>query len=122
MSGVTTKKKEMPNMSTKKTTAAKAANDTKTKTAAKSEAKVGEKSSPKLSLLNAAAAVLENSDEPLSVRRMIDSAKEKGLWEPGQGKTPEQTLYSAIVREIKVKGENSRFKKTDARGLFAWNG
>lgn len=109
-------------MSTKKTTAAKAANDTKTKTAAKSEAKVGEKSSPKLSLLNAAAAVLENSDEPLSVRRMIDSAKEKGLWESGQGKTPEQTLYSAIVREIKVKGENSRFKKTDARGLFAWNG
>jgi hypothetical protein len=53
---------------------------------------------------------------------MIDSAKEKGLWEPGQGKTPEQTLYSAIVREIKVKGENSRFKKTDARGLFVWNG
>lgn len=109
-------------MSTKKTTAAKAANDTKTKTAAKSEAKVGEKPSPKLSLLNAAAAVLENSDEPLTVRRMIVSAKEKGLWEPGQGKTPEQTLYSAIVREIKVKGENSRFKKTDARGLFVWNG
>jgi ethanolamine utilization cobalamin adenosyltransferase len=122
MSGVSTKKKEMLNMSTKKTTAAKAANDTKTKTAAKSEAKVGEKPSPKLSLLNAAAAVLENSDEPLTVRRMIDSAKEKGLWEPGQGKTPEQTLYSAIVREIKVKGENSRFKKTDARGLFVWNG
>ena len=80
------------------------------------------KAEKKLSLLNAAAAVLEKSDEPLSVRRMIDLAKSKGLWDPTTGKTPEQTLYSAIAREIKTKGESSRFKKCDARGLFEFKG
>ena len=71
-----------------------------------------------LSLLNAAAAVLEHSDEPLAVRAMIEKAKESGLWTPKGGKTPEQTLYSAIIREIKDKGDASRFRKA-GRGLFA---
>ena len=65
---------------------------------------------PKLSLLKAAIAVLEESDEALNTKQMIEQAKAKGLWTPGEGKTPEQTLYSAIAREIKAKGENSRFK------------
>ena len=65
---------------------------------------------PKLSLLKAAIAVLEESDEALNTKQMIELAKQKGLWTPGEGKTPEQTLYSAIAREIKAKGENSRFK------------
>ena len=71
-----------------------------------------------LSLLNAAAAVLEQSDEALAVRAMIEKAKESGLWTPKGGKTPEQTLYSAIIREIKDKGDASRFRKA-GRGLFA---
>ena len=71
-----------------------------------------------LSLLNAAAAVLEQSDEPLAVRAMIEKAKESGLWTPKGGKTPEQTLYSAIIREIKDKGDSARFRK-EGRGLFA---
>lgn len=71
-----------------------------------------------LSLLNAAFAVLEQSDEPLAVRAMIEKAKESGIWTPKGGKTPEQTLYSAIIREIKDKGEASRFRKA-GRGLFA---
>lgn len=71
-----------------------------------------------LSLLNAAAAVLEQSDEPMSVKAMIETAKDRGLWTPGSGKTPEQTLYSAIIREIKSKGGASRFRKED-RGRFA---
>lgn len=71
-----------------------------------------------LSLLTAAAAVLEQSDEPLAVRAMIEKAKESGIWTPKGGKTPEQTLYSAIIREIKDKGEASRFRKA-GRGLFA---
>ena len=71
-----------------------------------------------LSLLNAAAAVLEQSDEPLAVRAMIVKAKESGLWTPKGGKTPEQTLYSAIIREIKDKGDSARFRK-EGRGLFA---
>ncbi|MBR0068719.1 MAG: hypothetical protein IJQ00_14065, partial [Kiritimatiellae bacterium] len=71
-----------------------------------------------LSLLGAAAAVLAQSDEPLAVRAMIVKAKESGLWTPKGGKTPEQTLYSAIIREIKDKGDSARFRK-EGRGLFA---
>ncbi len=72
-----------------------------------------------LSLLSAAAAVLERSGEPLSVSGMIAGAKEAGLWKPGAGKTPEQTLYSAIIREIKLKGPAARFRK-DGRGRFSF--
>ena len=88
--------------------------------AAKSRATKPAVTSPEkgLSLLNAAAAVLEQSDEPLAVRAMIEKAKSSGLWTPKGGKTPEQTLYSAIIREIKDKGDASRFRKA-GRGLFA---
>ena len=72
-----------------------------------------------LSLLNAAAAVLERSDAPMAVKGMIEGAKAQGLWTPRGGKTPEQTLYSAIIREIRDKGSESRFRK-DGRGLFAF--
>lgn len=72
-----------------------------------------------LGLLSAAAAVLERSGEPMQVRAMIDEAKSQGLWTPKGGKTPEQTLYSAIVREIRDKGEASRFRK-EGRGRFAF--
>ena len=78
------------------------------------------KTSPKkgLSLLGAAAAVLERASGPMSVKAMIEEAKSAGLWSPTGGKTPEQTLYSAITREIKDKGGESRFRK-EGRGLFA---
>ena len=69
--------------------------------------------------LLSAAAVLERSDAPMSVKAMIEAAKSDGLWSPGSGKTPEQTLYSAIIREIRDKGNASRFRK-EGRGLFAF--
>lgn len=72
-----------------------------------------------LGLLSAAAAVLERSDAPMSVKAMIEAAKSEGLWTPGAGKTPEQTLYSAIIREIRDRGGQSRFRK-EGRGLFAF--
>ena len=72
-----------------------------------------------MSLLNAAAAILERSASPLPVKAIIDEAKAQGLWTPSGGKTPEQTLYSAIVREIKAKGEGARFRKED-RGRFSF--
>ena len=99
---------------TKTTTAKTAPAKTETakaeqpKAAAAKPAATGDK--PKLSLLKAAIAVLAESDEALNTKQMIEQAKAKGLWTPGEGKTPEQTLYSAIAREIKAKGENSRFK------------
>ena len=49
---------------------------------------------------------------------MIELAKERGLWTPGAGKTPEQTLYSAIMREIKDKGDAARFRKSPLRGHY----
>ena len=49
---------------------------------------------------------------------MIDLAKERGLWTPGGGKTPEQTLYSAIMREIRDKGDAARFRKSPLRGHY----
>ena len=39
---------------------------------------------------------------------------------PG-GATPQETLYSAILREIKTKGKEARFQKTE-RGKVAVNG
>ena len=64
----------------------------------------------KLSLINAALEVLKEDDASLTTKQMVDAAKSRNLWTPGEGKTPEQTLYSAIAREIKAKGEDSRFK------------
>ena len=96
--------------------AAKAAKATP-KAAPKAEAAAVPKKG--LSLLNAAATVLERTGEAMPVRAMIEEAKASGLWTPTGGKTPEQTLYSAIIREIKDKGESSRFRK-DGRGRFAF--
>ena len=75
---------------------------------------------PKLSLVKAAIKLLGESDEALTTKKIVALAKEKGLWTPGAGKTPEQTLYSAMVREIKTKGAQARFKLV-ARGQFALN-
>lgn len=71
----------------------------------------------KLSALSAAARVLAESDEPLSVKQMVEQMSEKGYWSSPGGKTPHATLYSAILREIAGKGELSRFVKTE-RGRF----
>ena len=43
-----------------------------------------------------------------------------GLWTPTGAKTPEQTLYSGIFREIKSTDE-PRFKKSETRkGSFEY--
>ena len=113
------KKKTTATTATKKNTraAAKPAAIKATEAKAKPAAPNAEGKS-KLSLLSAAAAVLAESDEPLNCRRMIDLAKERGLWTPGAGKTPEQTLYSAIMREIRDKGDAARFRKSPLRGHY----
>ena len=109
-------KKAAPKAAPTKTSTAKAeATKAEQPKAAAPKPATGDK--PKLSLLKAAIAVLEESDEALNTKQMIEQAKAKGLWTPGEGKTPEQTLYSAIAREIKAKGENSRFKLV-AKGHF----
>ena len=75
--------------------------DTPAKDAAKARpAAPSSKAVPRkgLGLLSAAAAVLERSDAPMSVKAMIEAAKSEGLWTPGGGKAPEQTLYPDFPR------------------------
>lgn len=73
----------------------------------------------KLSLIDAAAKILEDATEPMGVKEMFEEAKRRRLWTPGAGKTPIQTLYSSIYREIKEKGNEARFRKA-GRGRFAF--
>ena len=74
----------------------------------------------KLSLLNAAANVLAACRTPMNCKEMIAKAVEMGLWTPTGAKTPEQTLYSGIFREIKSTDE-PRFKKSETRkGSFEY--
>ena len=75
----------------------------------------------KLSALAAAARVLADSSEPMNTKAMIEAMAAKKLWSSPGGKTPQATLYSAILREISVKGKESRFRKAD-KGLFAFAG
>jgi hypothetical protein len=55
----------------------------------------------------------------MSVREMFEEARRRRLWTPGAGKTPLQTLYSSIYREIKERGAESRFQKAE-RGRFTF--
>ena len=70
----------------------------------------------KVSGLDAAVTVLREAGEPLGTSEMVKRMLERGLWSTG-GKTPAATIYSAILREIAVKGSEARFRKTD-RGRF----
>ena len=71
----------------------------------------------RMSALDAAAKVLAASDAPMRAKEMIAAMQSKGLWTSPGGKTPEATLYAAIIREIAAKGTGARFKKQE-RGVF----
>jgi hypothetical protein len=49
---------------------------------------------------------------------IVAEVVKRGLWSSPAGKTPDATLYSAIIREIEAKGKEARFTKA-GRGLFA---
>ena len=71
-----------------------------------------------MSGLDAAAKVLADHGKPMSCKVMVEAMLAQKLWSTG-GKTPDATIYSAIIREIKVKGAGSRFAKV-GRGEFAF--
>ena len=73
----------------------------------------------KVSGLDAAAQVLKDKGEAMKCKDIVQAMLDKGLWQTG-GRTPSATIYSAMLREITTKGNDSRFKKTD-RGLFTIN-
>ena len=78
------------------------------------------KKAKKVSLLDLAAKILADTGEALNCKELVAKAKKTG-W-VSTGKTPEQTLYSGIFREIKEKAEASRFKKSATRkGSFEAN-
>ena len=83
------------------------------------KAKKAEFHDNKLSALDAAAKVLQEAGQPMNCQEMIAAMAAKGYWSSPAGQTPASTLYSALSREIKIKGNQARFQKT-ARGQFAY--
>ena len=73
------------------------------------------------SALDAAATVLKKAGKPMRSQELIDAMAAQGLWKSPGGKTPNATLYAAILREIDAKGKAARFKKVD-RGQFQFAG
>ena len=100
--------KKKANVSTKKGT--NAAKESKTTKAAEQP--------KKLSALDAAARVLGESGQAMNCQKMIEVMAVKGYWSSPGGKTPSATLYSSILRELKTKGGEARFRKTE-RGKFS---
>jgi hypothetical protein len=76
------------------------------------------KASKRTSALDAAAALLAEVGKPMKAGEMVEQMAARGMWTSPGGKTPQATLYAAIIREIAAKGKDSRFVKRD-RGLFA---
>lgn len=76
-----------------------------------------ETSTKHLSLMNAAVEVLRRSEQPLNTREIVAQAIALGLWMPTGAKTPEQTLYGAIFREMATK-EQPRIVKAEQKGKF----
>jgi len=69
-----------------------------------------------LSQIEAAIKVLTKAGEPMNCQAMVEAMTKQGLWTSPGGATPEATLYSSILRDLR-KGKEARFKKTD-RGQF----
>ena len=75
----------------------------------------------KLSAIAAAARVLSETGQAMTCPELIEAMAAKGYWTSPGGRTPASTLYASIFQEIKSKGKDSRFRKTE-RGKFAATG
>jgi hypothetical protein len=111
--------KKTKNDKTKETPKPEVAEIPKAETA-KPAKKKGEPKPKRLSALDAAAKVLVEAGQPMTCMEMIETMSKKGYWTSPGGATPQATLYSAVLREIKTKGKEARFQKTE-RGKFAAN-
>ena len=65
----------------------------------------------------AAVEVLKKSNVPMNTREIVAAAIEAGLWEPTGSKTPEQSLYGSIFREI-AAGKHPRIVRAEQKGKF----
>jgi len=109
----TTTKKATTRKATTRKSAAKP--DASKPAAQKQPTKKADTVKKKLSALDAAAKVLGEATEPMASKEMIEAMATKGYWTSPGGKTPHATLYAAIIREIRTKGDHARFVKTDRR-------
>jgi hypothetical protein len=65
----------------------------------------------KASALDSAVRVLSEAKEPQTCKQMIETMAAMDYWKPSHGgKTPANTLYAAILKEISTKGKESRFQ------------
>lgn len=76
-----------------------------------------------MSALDAAAQILtgltgDEAKQGISAQDLTDRMAKQKLWISPGGKTPQATLYAAILREMRTKGGDARFAKTE-RGHFA---
>ena len=73
----------------------------------------------RMSLLSAAVEVLKTAgpEHPMNCKEILEAILERHLWTPTECKTPEQTLYGSIFREINLK-EHPRIKKSNVKGKF----
>lgn len=70
------------------------------------------------SLMAIALETLETEARAMSVGEILEAAKQSGLFQPEDwGKTPQQTLYGAFVRETKEKHQ-PRIIKSEVRGKW----
>lgn len=116
-----TKSAKQPKDTKATMTTTEGADQAKSKKATKAKPASDQPKIKKMSALDAAATVLGESAEPMGTKEMVETMSAKGYWTSPGGQTPHATLYAAILREINVKGADSRFVKTD-RGRFGRNG
>jgi hypothetical protein len=77
-----------------------------------------------MTCLDAAYAVLVKLNRPMTMRAIMEQMVDRELWKSPGGLTPEATLSSAMLREIRRYGDESRFQRVD-RGFYAareWRG
>ena len=78
-----------------------------------------DKPAKRMSLLKAAVEVLKAAgpEHPMNTKEILEAILERQLWTPTECKTPEQTLYGSIFREINTK-EHPRILKSNVKGKF----
>src|SRR5260370_33880127 len=70
---------------------------------------------PSLSAVAAAVKVLAETGRAMTCKELIATMAAPGYWTSPAGKTPEATLYAALAREIKVKKDQARLRKSGRR-------
>lgn len=108
-------------MATKKTAKKPATKKAAAEKAMKAKATKAKATDGKLSQLDAAAQLLAKASEPMNCQELVQAMAAKGLWTSPSGKTPHATLHASLLKEIKLKGKDARFVKTE-RGKFTVDG